>query len=139
MLHSIYDLTTFCRETTGDVPQKLIVCFSVPLKAIAATTHIQGALYNNGWFKDVSVCASTISKAISQRDELNKRAAVWFRNEELLPTSMFLTWRPSYGNKYPIFPRNMSHLLVTSIAQIRVRATILILEVSAQFMQGTTI
>jgi len=26
MLHSIYDLTTFCRKTTGDVPAKLVVC-----------------------------------------------------------------------------------------------------------------
>jgi hypothetical protein len=25
MLHSIYDLTTFCRKTTGDVPAKLVV------------------------------------------------------------------------------------------------------------------
>jgi hypothetical protein len=26
MLHSIYDLTTFCRKTSGDVPAKLVVC-----------------------------------------------------------------------------------------------------------------
>ncbi len=24
MLHSIYDLTTFCRKTSGDVPPKLV-------------------------------------------------------------------------------------------------------------------
>lgn len=29
MLHSIYDLTTFCRKTTGDVPAKLVVRISV--------------------------------------------------------------------------------------------------------------
>ena len=26
MLHSIYDLTTYCRKTSGDVPAKLVVC-----------------------------------------------------------------------------------------------------------------
>jgi len=30
MLHSIYDLTTFCRKTTGDVPPNLIVRFTEP-------------------------------------------------------------------------------------------------------------
>lgn len=33
MLHSIYDLTTFCRKTTGDIPAKLVVC---PLRSQAS-------------------------------------------------------------------------------------------------------
>ena len=44
MLHSIYDLTTFCRKTSGDVPAKLVVC-SVILSTCIQIHHFcsQGA------------------------------------------------------------------------------------------------
>ena len=44
MLHSIYDLTTFCRKTSGDVPAKLVVC-SVILSTFTQVHHFysQGA------------------------------------------------------------------------------------------------
>ena len=44
MLHSIYDLTTFCRKTSGDVPAKLVVC-SVILSTCIQIHHfcLQGA------------------------------------------------------------------------------------------------
>ena len=44
MLHSIYDLTTYCRKTSGDVPAKLVVC-SVILSICNQILHFcsQGA------------------------------------------------------------------------------------------------
>src|SRR5258705_13844217 len=88
-----------------------------------STIFIQGGLYNSFWFKNVSICGSTISKTISQCDKHDERAGVWSRSEGSLPTSMFSTWILSYGNKYQIFPRNMSLLLVISIARIHVGFT----------------
>lgn len=45
MLHSIYDLTTFCRKTTGDVPAKLVVCSLITLNICIQIYHccLQGA------------------------------------------------------------------------------------------------
>jgi hypothetical protein len=61
MLHSIYDLTTFCKATTGDVPPKLIVCsYPAISNDFAQRVNFQGRFHNRGRFKDVSIRLSIV-------------------------------------------------------------------------------
>lgn len=106
MLHSIYDLTTFCRKTTGDVPAKLVVC-SIVLSACiqihhfcsqgASTTVIGSKMY---LFVSISFLFFVIDYNLAYREGGWSRNARWYR------ISMCLTWKPFGGKEY-LPPRKM--------------------------------
>lgn len=57
-MHSISDLTTYCRKTSGDVPAKLVVSpshFLLPL-----LTHFTGCIHHRRRFENVSFCETQI-------------------------------------------------------------------------------
>lgn len=63
MLHSIYDLTTYCRKTAGDVPAKLVVCsHSIQLtpslvtsSPFLTTSSAIGRFNDRCWVEDVPI------------------------------------------------------------------------------------
>ena len=83
MLHSIYDLTTLCRRTLGDVPPKLVVCLLLRvwhtlLTPLSSTTT--GCLYDRRRLQDVSlrrqllVLRQLLSYSISREDGSSQNA-----------------------------------------------------------------
>lgn len=55
-MHSISDLTTFCRKTTGDVPPKLVVCIH-SLSSFTVRHLFVGRVYHSRRIEDVSLRA----------------------------------------------------------------------------------
>jgi hypothetical protein len=55
-MHSISDLTTFCRKTTGDVPPKLVVSPSLPFTMCDESIfHALGIIDDSCGLQDVSL------------------------------------------------------------------------------------
>ena len=56
-MHSISDLTTFCRKTSGDVPAKLVVSASFSsFHSRLSRPRVPGCVYHRCWFENVSIC-----------------------------------------------------------------------------------
>jgi hypothetical protein len=52
-LHSIYDLTTFCRKTTGDVPAKLVVRVLLVFLTALQQSVLPGCIHHRRGLQDV--------------------------------------------------------------------------------------
>jgi hypothetical protein len=80
-MHSISDLTTFCRKTTGDVPSKLVVCLLFPFRTQYLLTLGQGGSTTVvGSKMYLFVCALHFC-TLAMRRHLH-REAVWLQNVE---------------------------------------------------------
>lgn len=67
-MHSISDLTTFCRKTSGDVPAKLVVSSSFSSSPFPPRRAFAGCIHHRRRIQSVFVCEPTPHLALYPSD-----------------------------------------------------------------------